>query len=181
MMSRQSKFLSFILRHKPEELGLKLDRAGWAQIDVLLRAMKKAGRPMSRDELQHLVENNDKSRFAISADGEFIRAVQGHSIDVDLGLEPRTPPEHLYHGTARQNLDSIFSEGLRPMGRRQVHLSVTPSVAEAVGRRHGKPVVLQIATLRMHEMGHLFFVADNGVWLTDIVPVGFLSFWNRGA
>jgi len=178
-MSRQSKFLSFILRHKPEEVGLTLDAAGWVRIDVLLRALKKAGRPMSQQELAALVAGNDKKRFTISGDGGFIRAAQGHSIHVELSLSALVPPEALYHGTARQNLDGIFLDGLKPMGRQHVHLSASPSDAEKVGKRHGKPVVLQVPALRMHEEGHVFFVADNGVWLVDNVPVRYLGFRTR--
>lgn len=177
-MSRQSKFLSLILRHKPEEVGITLHPAGWVRIDVLLHAMRRAGHRMSREELEALVETNDKKRFTISEDGEFIRAAQGHSIKVDLGLKTRVPPLKLYHGTARQYLDSIFSSGLRPMRRTHVHLSVAAIEAEAVGRRHGKVIVLEIAAHLMHAEGHHFFVADNGVWLTETVPAQFLSFWS---
>ncbi len=133
---------------------------------------------MSRAELNELVEGNDKRRFSISSDGAFIRAAQGHSVPVNLGLEPTTPPIFLYHGTARHRLDSIFSDGLQPMQRQQVHLSNFPIDAEAIGRRHGRPVVIEVAALAMNEMGHDFFVADNGVWLTASVPANFLGFWN---
>ena len=176
-MSRQSKFLSLILRHKPEEVGLTLDRAGWVRLDQLIRAMRAHGRPISRRELEVLVEQDEKRRYSISSDGAFIRAAQGHSIEVDLGLEPREPPITLYHGTARKNLDGIFSNGLQSMRRRQVHLSSVATDAEVVGRRHGRPIVLQIAARKMHDSGHIFFTADNGVWLTDMVPAEFLSFW----
>lgn len=178
-MSRQSKFLSFILRHKPEEVGLTLDAAGWVPVDVLLRALRNAGRPMSQQELEALVAGNDKKRFTIFGDGAFIRAAQGHSIHVELGLSPLVPPEALYHGTARQNLDGIFMNCLKPMERQHVHLSASPSDAERVGQRHGKPVVLQVPALRMQEEGHVFFVADNGVWLVDNVPARYLGFWTR--
>lgn len=167
------------MRHKPEEVGLSLDAAGWVRIDVLLRALKKAGRPMSQQELEALVAGNDKKRFTISGDGAFIRAAQGHSIHVELGLSPRVPPEALYHGTIRQNLDGIFVDGLKPMGRQYVHLSASPSDAEQVGQRHGKPVVLLVPALRMYEEEHVFFLADNGVWLVDNVPVRYLAFWTR--
>lgn len=177
-MSRQSKFLSLVLRHKPDEIGITLDRAGWVRIDQLLRALKGAGRGMSRSELDALVVKNDKRRFTVSSDAAFIRAAQGHSIAVDLGLQSGAPPSILYHGTARQYLNSIFSGGLRPIKRQQVHLSLDPATAIEVGRRHGKPVVLQVAASNMHREGHEFFRADNGVWLTDDVPAGHLSFWS---
>lgn len=175
-MSRESKFLSLVLRHKPEEIGLQLDKHGWVRVDDLLRKLKKANRKLSRDELAQLVESNDKKRFTLSDDGQRIRAAQGHSIDVDLGLEPQRPPDELYHGTASANLDAIFSEGLTPGRRKQVHLSLDPDTAERVGQRHGKPVVLRVEAQRMYENGFDFFRADNGVWLTDKVPATYLGF-----
>ena len=175
-MSRDSKFLSLVLRHNPDVIGLKLDANGWARVDELLRGVKKAGRPITRARLEEIVETNDKKRFSFSADGRRIRAAQGHSIDVDLGYEPAMPPENLYHGTARANLDQIFIEGLRPGKRQQVHLSLDPETAVRVGQRHGKPTVLRVETGRMHEDGFEFFKADNGVWLTDVVPPKYLSF-----
>jgi putative RNA 2'-phosphotransferase len=175
-MSRESKFLSLVLRHKPEEIDLQLDKHGWARVDELLRKLKKANRKLSRDELIRLVESNDKKRFTISEDGLRIRAAQGHSFDVDLGLVAQRPPNELYHGTASANLDSIFSDGLNPGRRHQVHLSLDPATAERVGQRHGKPVVLRVEAQRMFEDGFQFFCADNGVWLTDNVPAAYLGF-----
>lgn len=175
-MSRQSKFLSLVLRHKPEEIGLRLDKNGWARIDELLRLMKKSGRAMSRDDLEMIVATSDKKRFTISDDGLKIRAAQGHSVDIDLGLEPSAPPEILYHGTARTSLDSIFRQGLVPGNRRQVHLSLDAETATQVGRRHGKPVVLAVEAGRMRRHGYAFFRAENGVWLTDAVPAAYLGF-----
>jgi putative RNA 2'-phosphotransferase len=175
-MSRQSKFLSLVLRHKPEEIGIKLDREGWVDIATLLRHLKKAGRAITRSELDTLVATSDKKRFTISEDGRRIRAAQGHSIEIDLGLAPQAPPAELYHGTASASLDDIFAQGLIPRNRQQVHLSSDPETAETVGRRHGKPVVLRVETAQMHEDGHLFYRADNGVWLTDHVPARYLGF-----
>jgi len=179
-MSRQSRFLSLILRHKPERIGITLDGAGWVKIDELLRALTTAGRPISREQLIAIVEENEKRRFTVSKDGAFIRAAQGHSIDVDLGLQPRKPPLLLYHGTARQSLDEIFAQGLQPMGRGHVHLSCSPTDAAKVGRRHGHAVVLEIMARRMHRQGYVFTRADNGVWLTEAVPASFLQFWSGG-
>lgn len=130
---------------------------------------------MTRENLQELVENNDKKRFAISRDGRFIRARQGHSIDVDLGLEPSEPPSVLYHGTAEKSLASILKTGLRRGQRHHVHLHTDRGLAETVGRRHGKPVLLEVSSLAMWKDGHLFFVTDNGVWLTEAVPVNYLQ------
>lgn len=175
-MSRESKFLSLVLRHKPEEIGLRLDKHGWVRVDDLLRKLKKANHKLSRDELIQLVESNDKKRFTLSEDGLRIRAAQGHSVNVDLGLEPRCLPVELYHGTASANLDAIFSDGLNPGRRHQVHLSLDPDTAERVGQRRGKPVVLRVEAQRMFEDGIEFFRADNGVWLTAKVPAAYLGF-----
>jgi putative RNA 2'-phosphotransferase len=173
---RQSRFLSLVLRHKPEEAGITLDRHGWVQIDTLLRGMKRAGHGMTRDDLEKVVAENDKKRFTISSDGKRIRAAQGHSVDVDLGLDPVSPPEYLYHGTASASLDSIFASGLHPGKRKKVHLSPDPETAIRVGQRHGKPVVLRVETGKMSQDGHLFWRAENGVWLTDLVPKEYLGF-----
>ena len=122
-MSKEAKFLSMALRHKPEEIGLTLDKNAWADVDDLLLKMKKAGRKLSRQQLEEIVATNDKQRFTLSPDGTRIRAAQGHSFEVDLGLEPSEPPAALFHGTARSSLDSIFVSGLEAKGRSQVHLS----------------------------------------------------------
>ncbi len=176
VMSKESKFLSLVLRHKPEEIGLRLDQHGWANVKDLLRRMKKAGRRLSYDELVALVETNDKKRFTLSGDGRSIRAAQGHSIEVDLNLTPEKPPTELYHGTASANLDSIFVDGLKPGRRQQVHLSLDPDTAWRVGQRHGKPTVLRVNSAVMYADGYEFFQADNGVWLTDTVPPAYLGF-----
>lgn len=175
-MSKESKFLSLVLRHKPEEIGLRLDQNGWANVEDLLRKMKKAGRRLSREELVAVVETNDKKRFTLSEDGRNIRAAQGHSIEVDLNLTPEKPPNELYHGTASANLDSIFMDGLKPGRRQQVHLSLDPDTARRVGQRHGKPTVLRVDSAGMYTGGYEFFQADNGVWLTDEVPAAYLGF-----
>ncbi|MGR3679169.1 MAG: RNA 2'-phosphotransferase [Paracoccaceae bacterium] len=179
-MSRESKFLSLVLRNKPEEIGLQLDKHGWVRVDELLRKLKNANRNLSHAELVQLVESSDKKRFTLSEDGSQIRAAQGHSIDVDLGLKPRRPPDELYHGTASANLDAIFCDGLNAGRRRQVHLSTDPETAERVGQRHGKPVVLRVEAKRMFDNGFKFFCADNGVWLTDKVPASYLGFGQTG-
>ncbi|SEL62396.1 putative RNA 2'-phosphotransferase [Roseivivax marinus] len=175
-MSRDSKFLSRVLRHEPELIEIRLDPQGWVLIDELLRKVKKVGRSLTREQLREIVETNDKRRFTLSSDGRRIRAAQGHSVDVDLGLSPQVPPEVLYHGTAAQNLDAIFQSGLDPGRRRQVHLSPDPETATRVGRRHGKPTVLRVDAGKMHADGHIFTCSDNGVWLTDSVPAGYLGF-----
>lgn len=170
---RTSKFLSLILRHEPGKIGLQLDAQGWADIDELLRRMQPHHR-IDRALLQQVVDGNNKQRFAISDDGRRIRANQGHSIEVDLALAPCQPPAQLFHGTATRFLDSIRAQGLLRGARHHVHLSADRDTAAAVGQRHGKVVVLSIDAGRMHAEGHRFHRSDNGVWLTDSVPVRFL-------
>lgn len=170
-----SKFLSFVLRHKPDAIGLKLDPQGWTSIDELIAKSDAAGTRFSREDLLHVVETSDKKRFSISADGQRIRAAQGHSVSVELGLSPRQPPSILYHGTATRFVDLILVEGLKPQSRQQVHLSADEATAHRVAQRHGKPAILKVEALRMHAQGFKFFLADNCVWLTDQAPPEFLT------
>lgn len=170
-----SKFLSFVLRHKPDAIGLVLDVQGWAGIDDLIAKGNAAGTRFDRDELLHVVASSDKKRFSLSPDGLRIRAAQGHSVTVELGLAPQQPPPMLYHGTAARFVEAILADGLKPQSRRQVHLSLDEITAHRVGRRHGEPVVFKVDAVRMHAQGFKFYVADNGVWLTDTVPPEFLS------
>ncbi|MEV6972690.1 RNA 2'-phosphotransferase [Kitasatospora sp. NPDC093806] len=170
-----SKMLARVLRHDPGRVGVTLDAAGWVRVDVLLAALAAKGGRLTRAELDHVVATNNKRRFAYSADGLSIRASQGHTVAVDLGLAATEPPAVLFHGTATRNLDAIFREGLRPMARQDVHLSADTGTAERVGARHGRPVVLTVAAAAMAAAGHEFRVSDNGVWLTDAVPPEYLS------
>ncbi|MFJ3335525.1 RNA 2'-phosphotransferase [Streptomyces sp. NPDC086766] len=167
-----SKYLSKHLRHQPERIGLVPDAAGWVEIDVLIAAAGAHGLPFTREELDHVVAVNDKRRFAI--EGTRIRASQGHSIEVTLGLPPATPPPHLFHGTVARHLDAIRAEGLRPMSRHDVHLSADRETATRVGARRGRPVVLSVDAAAMHRDGHVFHVSANGVWLTRAVPPRYL-------
>jgi putative RNA 2'-phosphotransferase len=171
-----SKFLSLVLRHRPAKIGLSLDDGGWAQVDDLLAAAQRAGVSLDRDTLQQVVAQNDKQRFAFSADHSKIRANQGHSIPVDLGLEPLAPPELLFHGTATRFLASIKAQGLIPRGRQYVHLSPDEPTAIKVGQRHGQPIVLTIQAGRMYAAGLTFYRSANGVWLTDKVLVEYIIF-----
>jgi putative RNA 2'-phosphotransferase len=173
---RTSKFLSLVLRHRPEQIGLQLDTSGWASVDELLRLANAAGRRLTRAELQEVVAQNDKQRFSLSEDGARIRANQGHSVPVDLGLDATRPPELLFHGTALRNLRSIQRGGLHRHGRQHVHLSPDEATATKVGARHGKPVVLTIEADSMHRAGLEFFLSANGVWLTEHVPARFIRF-----
>ncbi|WP_426340509.1 RNA 2'-phosphotransferase [Pseudoduganella sp. S-14] len=171
----QSKFLSLVLRHKPEEIGLVLDQNGWASIDELIALANARGTNLNRSQIEFIVENSDKKRFAISADGTKIRANQGHSVEIALGLPPQTPPERLYHGTATRFLGSIRESGLHSAARQHVHLSSDHATAEKVGSRHGKPVVLTVEAGQMARDGHFFYISENGVWLTEAVPAKYLN------
>ena len=148
-----SRFLSFVLRHKPGAIGLTLDPQGWASIDELIARSDAVGTRFSRENLLHVVATSDKKRFSLSEDGQRIRAAQGHSVAVDLGLSPQEPPSILYHGTAIRFVESILSVRLKPQTRQQVHLSADEATARRVGQRHGKPVILQVDAFRMHGMG----------------------------
>ncbi len=171
---KMSKYLSKYLRHAPHELGLTLQPGGWVPVDDLLAAAEKNEFPITYDDLVECVETNDKQRFAFDMSGEMIRANQGHSIDVDLQLEEREPPEFLYHGTVERFLPSIMEEGLIRGKRHHVHLSKDVETARKVGARRGKPVILRVDAGRMHRDGHKFLLSANGVWLTDAVPPGYV-------
>jgi putative RNA 2'-phosphotransferase len=171
-----SKFLSLILRHAPERVGLTLGEAGWVGVDELLTAVNRHGKALTFEQLQHIVATSDKKRFAFSDDGFRIRANQGHSVEVDLQYAPQVPPEILYHGTATRFVDSIRQNGLMRMERHDVHLSAETKVTMQVGGRHGKPVLLTIRAGEMHRAGHVFRRSTNGVWLVKRVPKEFIEF-----
>ncbi len=170
-----SKFLSLILRHQPEVVGLMLEENGWVEVDKLIKACADYGKSFTRSELDEVVATNDKQRFAFDETGGKIRANQGHSVEVEIEFEKKTPPEILYHGTAEKNLGLIFEKGLRKMNRHHVHLSADVETARKVGARHGKPVIFQIETVKMLEKGNEFFVSANGVWLVEEVAPEFLE------
>lgn len=174
-MIRLSKFLSLILRHDPAKVGLVLEEGGWVDVSTLLGALQKAGHRVDISLLQQVVRENDKQRFAFNVDGTKIRANQGHSVQVELGLQPIPPPEILYHGTATRFLESILATGLQPQSRTHVHLSSDYDTAVKVGTRHGKPVVLTVQVGQMAKDGFSFYRADNGVWLTEQVPSQYLQ------
>ena len=173
---RISTFLSLILRHEPERVGLKLDEAGWTDVAGLLQAVNQHSVSLTLDQLKLIVATSDKKRFAFSDDGLRIRASQGHSIEVDLQYEPQCPPELLCHGTATRFLDSIRAEGLKRMERHHVHLSAETKVTVQVGARHGKPALLIIRAGDMSRAGRIFYRSANGVWLVDHVPSQFIEF-----
>jgi putative RNA 2'-phosphotransferase len=165
-----SKFLSLVLRHDPAVAGIVLDDGGWVTVDELIAGCASAGRVFTRADLEHVVATNDKKRFAFSDDGLRIRASQGHSVQVDLGLADSEPPALLYHGTSAATAPTVLREGLRAMSRQDVHLSADVATATRVGARHGRPVVLEVDAAGLASAGHRFRVSANGVWLTDAVP-----------
>lgn len=173
---RLSKFLSYVLRHHPESIGLELDEGGWVRVDALLKAAQQRGKALDEGLLRQLVERGEKRRFSFSEDGLRLRANYGHSIPVDLQLEPVDPPQFLYHGTAKRFLDSIRRKGLQHRGRNYVHLSPDEETAAQVGSRHGRPVVLVIQAQRMHQAGYAFYCSQSGIWLTEEVPAQYLAF-----
>ena len=167
-----SKFLSLILRHSPETISLQLDQHGWADVDELI---SKSTVLFTSEELEEVVETNDKQRFAFNADHSKIRASQGHSIDIDLDLPPQQPPEFLFHGTVAKFLQGIRKDGLQKMSRQHLHLSHDRHTAEKVASRRGISVILNIRSGQMHRDGMLFYLSDNGVWLTDHVPPQYID------
>lgn len=171
-----SKFLSLVLRHQPEKIGISLDSAGWVEVATLLDAMTRHGKPLTEAQLRDVVETSDKKRFALSDDGRRIRASQGHSVEVELGYEPTTPPDVLYHGTVERFLPSIRGGGLQKGERHHVHLSRDVETATKVGDRRGEAVILAIDAAGMVREGLVFYVSANGVWLTDHVPARFITF-----
>lgn len=173
---KTSKFLSLVLRHEPQRVGLELDTAGWVSVAELLDAVNRHGLSLSLEELRYVVATNDKKRFAFSEDGSKIRASQGHSVEVDLKYEPQVPPEFLFHGTPEKFLESIRTTGLNKGERHDVHLSPDAATAAKVGQRRGRPVVLKIWAGEMHRAGHVFRRSANNVWLVDFVPAEFIEF-----
>ena len=173
--TKLSKYLSLVLRHEPSKIDLELDDQGWAEVSELLSALAAHGKSTTREQLDHVVETNNKQRFRFSEDGTRIRANQGHSIDIDLGLSPVIPPDRLYHGTATRFIESIQEEGLSSRNRQHLHLSEEIETAIKVGSRHGKPIVLVIDAIQMHRDNCLFYRSDNGVWLTESVPAQYIE------
>ena len=171
---RVSKFLSLVLRHQPETIGITLDENGWTDVSTLLVNLEAKGFRIDLNELRYVVETNNKKRFAFNADESQIRASQGHSVEVDLGYREKQPPQFLYHGTATQFLELIRADGLKKMSRHHVHLSSEKQTARSVGSRHGKPVVLIVKAEEMAASGHVFSQSENGVWLTDHIPAAYI-------
>jgi len=175
MSVHQSKLLSLVLRHKPEAIGVTMDAEGWVYVDELLSKMKDHGHNLSLADLNEIVETNNKKRFKFSADHKRIRANQGHSVNVDLKMEEKEPPDVLYHGTAHRFNESIGNTGITKQSRNHVHLSDNYDTAVTVGKRHGQVIVLLIDAKQMHDDGLKFFLSDNGVWLTDQIDPKYIQ------
>lgn len=172
---RLSKHLSLVLRHRPGSVGLELDPRGWVEVAALLAALGQHGRSVTREDLDRVVRTNDKQRFEWDRAGDRIRARQGHSVPVELGLAPAEPPAVLFHGTTQRVVPAILAEGLRRQQRHHVHLSPDAATARRVGARRGEPVVLEVDAAGMARAGHRFWRTANGVWLADRVPPEFLT------
>jgi len=169
-----SKFLSLVLRHQPEVIGLMLDENGWADVGELMAKCNANGHKIDIDALKHVVETNNKKRFAFNATFDKIRASQGHSIEIDLGYAATLPPKTLYHGTATKSVGGILLTGLEKRSRQHVHLSKDIETAAKVGQRHGKVFIFEVDAGQMQADGFEFYISENGVWLTDNVPVKYL-------
>ncbi|TGD80326.1 RNA 2'-phosphotransferase [Hymenobacter wooponensis] len=172
--TRISKFLSLHLRHQPELLGVTLEAGGWVGVKALLAACARRGFPLTREQLEEVVTSSDKQRFAFDESGTRIRAQQGHSVPVELGLVAQVPPPKLYHGTVAAALPAIREQGLQKMQRHHVHLSPDVETARHVGSRRGRPVLLAVDAAALHAAGATFYQSGNGVWLTDEVPPQYL-------
>jgi putative RNA 2'-phosphotransferase len=171
-----SKFLSLVLRHKPEEIGVKLDNQGWVSVDELIQKCARRKQFFVLDTLKVVVAGNDKQRFAFNADYTKIRASQGHSLNVDLQFAPVEPLEYLYHGTVDKFIADIKASGLLKMNRTHVHLSKDFDTAIKVGSRRGRPVILTVRAGQMYRDGYAFYLSANGVWLCDHVPAKYIEF-----
>lgn len=175
-LKKTSVFISLILRHKPDVIGISLDEHGWANVQELINGINKTGKySIDMPMLEEIVRNDNKQRYSFNEDTSKIRANQGHSINVDVELKKTVPPEVLHHGTGEKYVESINAEGLKPKSRLYVHLSKDVETAVTVGSRHGKSVVYTVASGEMHRQGYTFYLSENGVWLTKNVPVDFMK------
>ena len=170
-----SRYMSLILRHKPEVIGISLDEHGWAAVNELINGIARNNEGFDMATLEEIVKTDNKQRYSFNADKTLIRANQGHSIPVDVELEEKEPPEFLYHGTGEKYVSSILEQGLIPKSRLYVHLSKDVETAKDVGRRHGKEVVYKIAAHKMYQDGYKFYLSVNGVWLAKGVPLQYMQ------
>lgn len=164
------RFISLILRHKPETIGIQLDENGWADVNELLMGINRNGRKINREDLERIVKENNKKRYIFNDDKTKIRANQGHSLNVDVELKEAIPPNILYHGTGEKAIESIKREGIDKRNRQFVHLSADIDTAMKVGARHGRPFVFKVDAQKMHEDGYIFYLSENNVWLCEHIP-----------
>lgn len=176
--TKVSKVMSLVLRHQPESIGVRIDGEGWCNIEELIIGINKKGYKINRDDIERIVKEDNKQRYSFNEDKSKIRANQGHSIPVDLGLKEVKPPDVLYHGTAEHVLAKILASGIKKQSRQYVHLSKDEETALVVGKRHGKPVILKIDSKMMYEDGIMFFISENGIWLTDFVDKKYITLNN---
>ena len=175
-INHTSKFISLILRHKPETIGIFLDEHGWADVQEMIDGINASGSDhLDMEMLEEIVQTDEKQRYSFNEDHTLIRANQGHSIPVDVELEEKNPPALLYHGTGEKYVSAIDEQGLIPKSRLYVHLSADVTTAKKVGSRHGKPVIYTIDCAKMTAEGYKFYLSANKVWLTKKVPVKYLS------
>lgn len=174
-LDKLSVFISLVLRHKPDTVGIQLDEHGWANVDELINGINNTGKNINMDILEEIVRTDNKQRYSFNDDKTLIRANQGHSIPVDVELEEKQPPKYLYHGTANRFLDSIMIDGLKPMTRLYVHLSKDEETAMKVGKRHGKPIILKIKSEEMYNDGIKFYLSQNSIWLTKYVDKKYIE------
>lgn len=165
-----SVFISLVLRHKPDAAGIQLNEHGWARVNELIDGINSTGRKIDIKSLEDIVATDEKGRYSFNMDRSLIRANQGHSVPIDVELHEQEPPEFLYHGTADSSMENILVEGLKPMCRLYVHLSKDIEIAIRVGKRHRRPVILNVHSGKMIRAGNKFYLSENGVWLTKSVP-----------
>lgn len=173
--AKLSVFISLILRHKPEAVGISLDEHGYASVNSLIKGVNERGKKLDFETLQSIVKEDEKGRYSFNEDMTLIRANQGHSIKVSIPLRKMPPPEFLYHGTADKSVASILTAGIKSMSRLYVHLSDNVATATQVGKRHGDPVILKVNSGDMYRDGHRFFLSENNVWLVDFVPKEYIQ------
>ena len=172
-----SKEISYALRHAPWEYELELDSEGFVPVEQLISALDesgKHGRPITVSDLEYIIANSDKTRFEIQ--GDRVRALYGHTIPMHISKEPIVPPAILYHGTTHKAAKIILKDGLKPMKRQYVHLSVDTDTAVQVGkRRDSEPAILKIDAAKAHSDGVKFYKGNDKVVLADYIPPEYIS------
>jgi putative RNA 2'-phosphotransferase len=171
-----SKTVSHALRHEPWVYELELDDEGWVSISQLLESLRsiKVWSDLAQSDVEQMIASSAKQRHEIS--GDRIRAIYGHSVPGKLSRAPATPPEVLFHGTNLESIEAIKTDGLQPMMRQNVHLSLDEETAIEVGKRKTKtPVLLRVRSREASENGVAFYLGNDKVWLADEVPSRFIE------